>query len=125
MMIRATRPGGRVVVLDYHLRMSRTPEPPATMRTFHAAFLRWRAAAGLDNEIADHLAAMFTSVGLRDVVEIPQVEATSTDQTYAEKCLGVFAEDSLKNHRGELNDSCENLQSPLRTQIFLHRLDAM
>ena len=81
------------MVLDYnHLRTSRTPEPPATMRTFHAAFLRWRAAAGLDNEIADHLAAMFTSVGLRDVVEIPQLEATRRGDPDFEVRASVWAD---------------------------------
>jgi hypothetical protein len=77
MMTRAAKPGGRVMVLDYnHMRTVHEPQPPATMRAFHEAFLRWRAQAGLDNEIADHLPEMFRSAGLRNVVEVTQLEVT-------------------------------------------------
>jgi ubiquinone/menaquinone biosynthesis C-methylase UbiE len=77
MMTRATKPGGKVVALDYnHERAVWVPEPPQAMQAFYAAFLRWRADAGLDNAIADHLAAMFKVVGLIDVVESPEVEVT-------------------------------------------------
>lgn len=93
MMIRAAKAGGRVVVLDYnHMRTSHTPEPPSTMRAFHAAFLRWRAQAGLDNEIADHLVEMFTRAGLRDVVEIPQLEVTRRGDPNFYIRAGVWAE---------------------------------
>src|SRR5262249_56874446 len=55
-MMKGLRRGGRIVVLDYnHQKASWTPEPPASMRRFVEAFLRWRAAAGLDNAIADRL----------------------------------------------------------------------
>ncbi len=77
MMARAAKPGGKVVVLDYnHEKTVWTPEPPSEMRAFYAAFLRWRADAGLDNAIADHLAEMFKAAGLIDVVESPQLEET-------------------------------------------------
>jgi hypothetical protein len=44
------------------------------MRSFYAAFLAWRAAAGLDNAIADRLAALVTEAGLREVVVTAQHE---------------------------------------------------
>src|SRR5439155_152619 len=41
-MARATRPGGRVVVLDYnHEQLRLEPSPPASARDFLAAFLDW------------------------------------------------------------------------------------
>jgi len=93
MMVRAAKPGGRVVVLDYnHKRTSHTPEIPSTMQAFHAAFLRWRAEAGLDNEIADHLAEMFTRAGLRDVVETPQLESTQRGDPDFHVRAGIWAE---------------------------------
>jgi len=93
MMVRAAKPGGRVVVLDYnHTRTSHTPEPPSTMRAFHSAFLRWRTEAGLDNEIADHLAGMFASAGLRDVVEISQLEVTRRGDPDFHIRAGIWAE---------------------------------
>jgi len=77
MMTRAVKPDGKVVALDYnHEKAVWVPERPPAMQAFYAAFLRWRADAGLDNAIADHLAEMFTAAGLIDVVESPQVEAT-------------------------------------------------
>jgi hypothetical protein len=92
-MVRAAKPGGRVVVLDYnHTRTSHTPEPPPTMQAFHAAFLRWRAEAGLDNAITDHLAGMFASAGLRDVVEIPQLEVTQRGDPDFHVRAGIWAE---------------------------------
>jgi len=93
MMIRSAKPGGRVVVLDYnHMRSSHVPEPPPTMQAFHTAFLRWRAETGLDNAIADHLAGMFASAGLRDVVEIPQLETTRRGDPNFRIRAGVWAE---------------------------------
>ncbi len=93
MMVRVAKPGGRVMVLDYnHARTSHTPEPPSTMRAFHAAFLRWRTEAGLDNAIADHLAGMFASAGLRDVVEIPQLEITRRGDPDFRIRAGIWAE---------------------------------
>jgi SAM-dependent methyltransferase len=93
MMVRAVKPGGRVVVLDYnHTRTSHTPEPPSTMVAFHAAFLRWRAEAGLDNEIADHLGGMFATIGLHDVVEVPQLEITRRGDPDFHIRAGIWAE---------------------------------
>ncbi|HEV2438539.1 MAG TPA: methyltransferase domain-containing protein [bacterium] len=74
-IVEATKFGGRVVVLDYnHEKIIWTPDPPDTTLTFHAAFLRWRTAAGLDNAIADHLMEMFAAAGLRDIVQTLQSE---------------------------------------------------
>ena len=74
-MVRAAKPGGLVVVLDYnHARIRWEPEPPASMRRFMDAWLGWRAAEGMDNEIADHLPAMFEAAGLEDIRLEPQHE---------------------------------------------------
>jgi hypothetical protein len=81
------------MVLDYdHTRTSHTPDPPSTMRAFHAAFLRWRAEAGLDNAIAGHLGEIFASAGLRGVVEIPQVEVTRRGDPDFYIRAGIWAE---------------------------------
>ncbi len=62
------------------------------MQAFHAASLRWRAHAGLDNEIADHLAGMFTSLGLHDVAEIPQLEVSRIGDPDFEVRAGIWAD---------------------------------
>jgi len=68
---RPTRRGraGVSVVLDYnHEKTAWTPAPPESMARFYAAFLRWRAGAGMDNAIADHLPELFARVGLSEIV---------------------------------------------------------
>ena len=92
-MVRAARPGGRIVVLDYnHEKIVTAPDPPATARAFYARFLRWRTAAGLDNAIADHLAEMFTAVGLREVVATPQAEVSDRTDPDFQTRIGIWAE---------------------------------
>ena len=84
---------GRVVVLDYnHEKIQWVPAPPASMQQFYTAFLRWRAGAGMDNAIADHLVAMFRQAGFVDVRETPQHEViTRRDPDFATR-LGLWAE---------------------------------
>jgi len=68
-MVELTKPGGRVVVLDYaHGRNHWEPDAPASFQHFWRAFLRWREANGWDNYIADRLESMFTDAGLREIV---------------------------------------------------------
>ncbi len=93
MLVDATKPGGRVVVLDYnHEKIAWTPPPPKPMQTFYAAFLRWRADAGLDNAIADRLAGVFAGVGLLGVTETAQHEATHRSDPDFETRIGIWAE---------------------------------
>jgi SAM-dependent methyltransferase len=92
-MARASRPGGRVVVLDYnHQKIAWRPQPPPSMRAFHAAFLRWRAEAGMDNAIADRLVELFGAVGLVDVTASPQPETTRRADPGFEGRAGIWAE---------------------------------
>ena len=56
MLVAATKPGGQVILLDYnHEKIAWDPAPPVSMQTFYTTFLRWRADAGMDNAIVDHL----------------------------------------------------------------------
>ena len=74
-MVAAAKPDGQIIVLDYsHTRARWMPEPPEPFRRFYDAFLAWRAEAGMDNEIADHLAAMMTGLGLVEVNATLEVE---------------------------------------------------
>jgi len=68
-MAAATKPGGRVVVLDYNHELNAwDPEPPLEFRRFYQAFLDWRTANGWDNMMGDHLPALFEAAGLRNVM---------------------------------------------------------
>lgn len=77
-MVAAVKPGGTIVVLDYsHTKSHWEPDPPTEFTSFYEAFLRWRADAGMDNVLADHLAEMLREVGLRDVEVTDEIELTS------------------------------------------------
>jgi ubiquinone/menaquinone biosynthesis C-methylase UbiE len=84
-MAALARPGGRVLVLDYnHELIDWQPAPPPRFLAFYAAFLRWRADAGMDNALADHLAELFAQAGLIDITVSPQHEtATRGDPDFA------------------------------------------
>ena len=90
-MIESTKMGGKVVILDYnHEKISWVPEPPPSMQKFYAAFLHWRAEAGMDNAIADHLADMFGEAGLRNSQVTLQHEATSRGDIDFATRIGIW-----------------------------------
>jgi ubiquinone/menaquinone biosynthesis C-methylase UbiE len=67
-MVRFVRQGGCLAILDYnHTKVEFSPEIPLSMSEFYAAFLKWRADAGMDNSIADHLDTIFSDTGLKRV----------------------------------------------------------
>ena len=75
-MVRAAKPGGTVIVLEYdHTRHIWDPERPPEFRRFYDAFLAWRTANGWDNEMAQHLPALFRAAQLEDVEVIAQDES--------------------------------------------------
>jgi SAM-dependent methyltransferase len=79
-MVRATKSGGRVVVLDYdHTQIAWTPALPPDAQRFYGAFLAWRAEAGMDNRMAEHLPELFAAAGLVDVDVSPQHEVIESD----------------------------------------------
>jgi len=91
-LVRAAAPGGRVLVLDYnHEKIAWEPDPPASVLKFYGAFLKWRAEAGMDNGIADRLAAMFAEAGLQDIAVTPQHEATARGDADFERRIGIWS----------------------------------
>ena len=104
-LVAATKPGGHVVVLDYnHEKLAWHPAPPASMTTFYAMFLRWRAEAGMDNAVADHLVDMCARVALVDIVATPEHEITRrTDPDFAVR-LELWAEVAATRGRQMVSD---------------------
>jgi ubiquinone/menaquinone biosynthesis C-methylase UbiE len=86
------KPGGILSVLDYnHEKINWNPVPPPSMQLFYDAFLRWRADAGMQNDIADRLAGYFETAGLLEIATTGQSETVRrTDAGYADK-LGIWA----------------------------------
>ncbi|MBD0255861.1 MAG: methyltransferase domain-containing protein [Cytophagales bacterium] len=91
-MVGFLKPGGIVSVLDYnHEKIAWNPAPPASMLLFYDAFLRWRADAGMQNDIADRLAGYFETAGLGEIATTSQAETVRrTDPGYAAK-MGIWA----------------------------------
>ena len=93
MMIKSAKPGGRIVVLDYNLeKFVWQPDLPNSMKAFYIAFLEWRAEAGMDNAIADHLSEIFEKAGLVDIVKTPQHELTKRTDPDFETRVGILAD---------------------------------
>jgi ubiquinone/menaquinone biosynthesis C-methylase UbiE len=76
-MWHAIKPGGKLVLLDYnHLKGEMQPTPPSNFSSTIETFYRWKADAGMDNEIADHLQVMLLELGFQNVLVTPQLERT-------------------------------------------------
>lgn len=91
-MVRASKPGGRVVVLDCnHRKIQWTPQPPKNMLRFYGAFLRWREDAGMDNATADHLEEMFRGAGLQNIAVTAQPEETNRGDPDFEHRIGIWS----------------------------------
>jgi SAM-dependent methyltransferase len=62
------KPGGVLSILDYnHTKVEWQPEPPASMKKFYSAFLKWREDAGMSNRIADELPDLFARAGFNNI----------------------------------------------------------
>jgi SAM-dependent methyltransferase len=92
-MVAALKPGGRMAVLDYnHEKIVWQPPPPQSMQTFYGVFLRWRAEAGMDNAIGDHLRGLFADLKLGDIRETPQHETTRRTDPDFDTRIGLWAD---------------------------------
>lgn len=62
------KPGGWLSILDYdHTGIEWSPEPPLSMRRFYATFLRWRADAGMNNQVALDAAGYLADAGFKNI----------------------------------------------------------
>lgn len=90
-MMKATKDGGKILVLDYnHKKIAWVPEPPTSMKTFYNRFLAWRFEANMNNEIADNLATLMANAGLVDIQITPQHEFTERGMHHFEQSLGIW-----------------------------------
>ena len=80
-MARATKPGGRVAILDYsHSQNQWIPEPPKEFRDFYQAFLRWRNHNEWSNQMGDQLRGLFSAAGLIEIEGRDESEVVSRCQ---------------------------------------------
>jgi ubiquinone/menaquinone biosynthesis C-methylase UbiE len=92
-MCAGVKSGGWVVTLEYnHEKIAWDPVPPRSMQHFYRAFLHWRAEAGMDNTLADHLPDLYAQCGLADVVSTPQYEVSTRNDPDFLTRLSLWAE---------------------------------
>jgi ubiquinone/menaquinone biosynthesis C-methylase UbiE len=90
-LIALTKPKGCLTILDYnHTRIEFSPEVPASMQAFYQAFLQWRADAGMDNAIADHLDDIFREAGLQQVTSADYSEVAIRGQRQFQEDIGLW-----------------------------------
>ncbi|HKZ36175.1 MAG TPA: methyltransferase domain-containing protein, partial [Chryseolinea sp.] len=71
------KPTGQISILDYnHDALEWKPNPPESMAKFYKTFLKWRADAGMNNQIAEDLADYFKELGFHDI------EVLNSDEVY-------------------------------------------
>ncbi|QKS48907.1 methyltransferase domain-containing protein (plasmid) [Paenibacillus cellulosilyticus] len=92
-LLKAVKPGGKLLVLDYnHERLVWEPAPPTSMCYFYNQFLAWRKDAGMNNRIADELTDMMERNGLLDIRSLDQSEiSVRTDDDFV-KSAGIWAD---------------------------------
>ncbi|MCB0669759.1 MAG: methyltransferase domain-containing protein [Saprospiraceae bacterium] len=91
-MMKLLRKGGMISILDYnHEDLEWNPAPPASMLDFYAAFLQWKADAGMDNRIADHLPSMMARCGLAKIEVINSDEVYRRDRSDFATRAGIWA----------------------------------
>lgn len=104
-MTALVKPGGSISILDYnHEKIEWTPAVPASMNRFYKAFLQWRRDAGMDNEIADHLASMLEGAGLKHITISNHSELVArTDKDFA-KHINIWAIVAATRGKQMVND---------------------
>lgn len=86
------RKGGMISILDYnHEDLEWSPAPPASMLDFYTKFLQWKADAGMDNRIADHLPSMMARCGLQKIEVINADEVYRRDRSDFNTRVGIWA----------------------------------
>ena len=86
------KPNGIISILDYnHTKIHWDPSPPESMLTFYNLFLKWRADAGMNNEMADDLPDLLNQAGFQDIIKINSDEHYSKGSKDFESNIGIWS----------------------------------
>ena len=82
---------GCISVLDYnHEKIEWQPAPPPSMLHFYNSFLNWRQEAGMDNQVADHLATLLSEIGLKNIIVTNEAEFSFNDDPDFYETAGIW-----------------------------------
>ena len=86
------KPNGQISILDYnHVNLEWNPAPPESMKKFYQTFLKWRADAGMNNQITDDLPDYFKEAGFHtiEVLDADEIYNVGDDNFIAK--LGIWS----------------------------------
>ena len=90
-MKKLLKKNGIITVLDYnHEKIKWQPAPQQSMLRFYEAFLQWREAAGMDNQIADHLESIFSEAGLKAIQITDETEFSNNSDADFHQAAGIW-----------------------------------
>ena len=85
-------PTGKISILDYnHTKIDWVPAPPDSMRQFYHSFLKWRADAGMNNQIADDLPILLQDAGFRNIEKINSDECYKKGDKDFDSSVGIWS----------------------------------
>lgn len=85
------KPGGILSILDYnHEKIQWQPAPQESMQFFYSRFLSWRSDAGMHNQIADELEAMYAAIGLKNISVDDANELSSIEDVEFLETAGIW-----------------------------------
>ena len=86
------KPDGQISILDYdHTNLIWNPSPPESMQTFYNTFLKWRADAGMNNQIAVDLPQLLEEVGFHSIEKINSDEIYTKGNSNFKSKLGIWS----------------------------------
>lgn len=86
------KPDGQIYILDYdHTNLIWNPSPPESMQRFYNTFLKWRADAGMNNQIAVDLPQLLEEVGFHSIEKINSDEIYTKGNSNFKSKLGIWS----------------------------------
>lgn len=86
------KPNGLISILDYdHTNLIWNPSPPESMQAFYNTFLKWRADAGMNNQIAVDLPQLLKEVGFHSIEKINSDEIYTKGNSNFKSKLGIWS----------------------------------
>ena len=87
------KPGGTISILDYnHTAIEWKPEPPASMKKYYKTFLKWRADAGMNNQVAADIAAYMEEASLNSIEVINANEVYKKGEPDFQSKIGIWSQ---------------------------------
>lgn len=86
------KPHAQISILDYnHDHLEWKPSPPESMKNFYQTFLKWRADAGMNNQIADNLPEYLEQAGFHSIEVLNSNEVYTKGEANFISKIGIWS----------------------------------